>query len=72
MSTIKINKSQNFSRKKYIEVTIRKIFDIKLKSNDFNYIILNELNGFQTIYYLKNKKLHQLFLKSKKGRNMKF
>ena len=66
MSTTKINRSQNLPRKKNIEVNIRKIFDIKIKSNDFNYIILNELNGFQTIYYLKNKKLHQLFLKSKK------
>ena len=66
MSTLKINNYQNYSQKKNIEVTTRKIFDVKLKSNDFNYIILNELNGFQSIYYLKNKKLHQLFLKTKK------
>ena len=52
--------------KKNIEVTTRKIFEIKTKANDFNYIIFNELNGFQTIYYLKNKMIYQLFLKSKK------
>ena len=66
MSNLKIYNYQKYSSKKNTEITTRKIFDIKVKSNDFNYIILNELNGFQTIYYLKNKKLHQLFLKTKK------
>ena len=56
---------QNYSSKKSIEVTARKIFDIKLKSNDFHYLILNELNGFQSIFYLKNKKIYHLFLKTK-------
>ena len=63
MSSLNIN---NYQTKKYFEVTTRRIFDIKIKTNDFNYIILNELNGFQSIFYLKNKKLHQLFLKTKK------
>ena len=66
MSNLNINNYQNNFLKKNIEVSTRKIFDIKLKTNDFRYIILNELNGFQSIFYLKNKKLHQLFLKSKK------
>ena len=66
MSSLNINNYQNNNMKKNIEVSTRKIFDIKLKTNDFRYVILNELNGFQSIYYLKNKKLHQLFLKSKK------
>ena len=56
----------NFIRKKDTEITSRQIFDIKLKSNDFNNIILNELNGFKSIFYLKNKKLHQFFFKKKK------
>ena len=58
--------SQNNFRKKNIELTIRKIFDIKIKSNDFNNIIPNELNGFQNIFYLKNKKLYHFFLRKKK------
>ena len=62
--------NQNFQRTKNLEVTSRKIFDIKIKTNDFNYVILNELNGFQSIYYLKNKKLHQLFLKTKKKQEL--
>jgi hypothetical protein len=66
MSSLNINNYQNNNMKKNIEVSTRKIFDIKLKTNDFRYVILNELNGFQSIYYLKNKKLHQLFFKSKK------
>ena len=64
MSLLNIN-YPHYSSKKSIEVTTRKIFEIKMKSNDFNYLILNELNGFQSIFYLKNKKLHQLFLKTK-------
>ena len=69
MSLLNIN-SQNYSSTKSIEVTTRKIFDIKIKSNDFNYLILNELNGFQSIYYLKNKKLYQLFLKTKQRQEL--
>ena len=56
----------NLIRKKDTEITSRQIFDIKLKSNDFNNIILNELNGFKSIFYLKNKKLHQFFFLTKK------
>ena len=63
MSSLNIN---NYQIKKYFDATTRRIFDIKIKTNDFNCIILNELNGFQSIYYLKNKKLYQLFLKTKK------
>ena len=58
--------SHNIIRKKNIELTTRKIFDMKLKSNDFNNIILNELNGLQTIFYLKNKKLFKFYLRKKK------
>ena len=61
---------QNIYHKKNLEVTTRKIFDIKKKTNDFNCIVLNELNGFQTIYYLKNKKIQQLFLKTKKKQEL--
>ena len=61
---------QNIIRKKNIELTIRKIFDIKIKSNDFNNIVLNELNGFQNIFYLKNKKIFQFFLKKKKKQEL--
>ena len=63
---------QNIYHKKNIEVTTRKIFDIKKKTNDFNCIVLNELNGFQTIYYLKNKKIQQLFLKAKKKTRIRY
>ena len=61
---------QNIIRKKNIELTIRKIFDIKIKSNDFNNIVLNELNGFQNIFYLKNKKIFQFFLRKKKKQEL--
>ena len=61
---------QNIIRKKNIELMTKKIFDIKLKSNDFNNIILNELNGYQTIFYLKNKKIFQFFLRKKKKQEL--
>ena len=45
---------ENYSSKKAIGLTTRKIFDIKIESNDFNYLILNELNGFHSIPHPKN------------------
>ena len=60
----------NTSKKKNIDLEIRRIFDIKFKSTDFNYITLNELNGFKTLYYIKNKKLQQLDLKTKKRQEL--
>ena len=62
--------THNIIRKKNIELTTRKIFDMKLKSNDFNNIILNELNGLQTIFYLKNKKIFKLSLRKKKKQEL--
>ena len=62
--------SQYNLKKKNIELTTRRIFDIKLKSNDFNNIILNEVNGFQNIFYLKNKKIYQLLLRKKKKQEL--
>ena len=70
MSNLNLINYQNYSSKKNIEVTTRIIFDIKIKTNNINYIILNELNGFQSIFYLKNKKLEQLFLKTKKKKEL--
>ena len=58
--------SHNIIRKKNIELTTRKIFEIKQKSNEFNNVILNELSGYQSIFYLKNKKIFQFFLQKKK------
>ena len=60
----------NTSKKKNIDLEIRRIFDIKFKSTDFNYVVLNELNGFKTVYYLKNKKLQQIDLKTKKRQEL--
>ena len=62
--------SQYNLKKKNIELTTRRIFDIKLKSNDFNNIVLNELNGFQNFFYLKNKKINQFFLRKKKKQEL--
>ena len=70
MSNLNLINYPNYSSKKNIEVTTRIIFDIKIKTNNINYIILNELNGFQSIFYLKNKKLEQLFLKTKKKKEI--
>ena len=61
--------SQNIIRKKDIELTIRKIFEIKQKTNEFNNVILNELSGYQDIFYLKNKKYSNFFYKRKKSKN---
>ena len=62
--------SQNIIRKKNIELTIRKIFEIKQKTNEFNNVILNELSGYQDIFYLKNKKIFQFFLQKKKKQEL--
>ena len=64
--------SQNIIRKKNIELTTRKIFEIKQKTNEFSNVILNELNGFQNIFYLKNKKIFQFFLQKKKKQELDF
>ena len=71
MSNVYPNVSpQNNIKKKNIELTTRKIFNIILKSNEFNNVILNELNGFQNIFYLKNKKIFQFHLRKKKKQEL--
>ena len=47
MSNLNLINYPNYSSKKNIEVTTRIIFDIKIKTNNINYIILNELNGLK-------------------------
>ena len=61
---------QNIIKKKNIELTTRKIFNIILKSNEFNNVILNELNGYQNIFYLKNKKIFLFHLRRKKKQEL--
>ena len=54
--------SQNIIRKKNIELTIRKIFEIKQKTNEFNNVILNNLSGYQQELFNKYKRSRDIII----------